>query len=96
MPNIFTRIFGFPILLDRLADKDAQIVSLKVEIQELRDRLFQRHGLAPSGEQVQQPHVAVPAYLTGRQRLRRLVEQPLVSAELSEDDEAQIRGSLTQ
>ena len=94
MPNIFTRIFGFSLLLDRLADKDAQIVSLKVEIQELRDRLFQRHGLPASGEQPQ-PHVAIPAYRTGRQRLRDRVT-PALTSELSAEDEKAIEESLTQ
>lgn len=82
------------MLLQRLADRDAQIVSLKVEIQELRDRLFQRHGLPVSGEQ-SQPHVAIPAYLTGRQRLRAMVTPPVVG-ELSEDEKQQIESSLTQ
>lgn len=94
MPNIFIRIFGWSVLLERLADRDMQIVNLKTRVSDLEDRLFQRHGMMPSGEQSSQPHVAVPAWLTGRQRLHRMVE-PKVNL-LTEEDEKMLEGSLTQ
>lgn len=90
--NIFTRIWGFPILLDRLADKDAQIVSLKVEIQELRDRLFTKHGYTPVGEKVTVGHI--PPYRSGRQRLKDMVE-PRIGL-LSPEEQKVIEESLTQ
>jgi len=95
--NIFTRIFAYPILeremSARIADKDAQIVSLKVEIQELRDRLFNKHGMVTTtGTVTAGPHI--PHYLTGRQRLRKMVEP--VNAQLTPEDERRIEESLTQ
>lgn len=92
-----TRIFGYDMLLERLADRDMQIVNLKTRVSDLEDRLFQRHGMMPSGEQLQQSHIAVPPYMTGRQRLRKLVEPNIVAQEpLTPEEEAQIRESLTQ
>lgn len=99
MPNIFTRIFAYPILerelSNRIADRDAQIVSLKVEIQELRDRLYMRHGFVPSGEKATSvPGKIVPPYRTGRQRLKDMVT-PKVEL-LSDEDHRMIEESVTQ
>lgn len=89
-----TKIFSYDTLLARLADRDAQIVSLKVEVQELRDRLFLKHGYTASGD-VQQPLQATPPYRTGRQRLHDMVRQSVVG-QLSAEDEKMIEGTLTQ
>ena len=94
MPNILTRIFGYSMLLERLADRDAQIVSLKVEVQELRDRLYIKHGLAPSGAPVAVTGAVIPPYRTGRQRLKDMVT-PQISS-LSPDEERMIEESITQ
>lgn len=94
--NIFTRLFAYPILerelMNRLADRDAQIVSLKVEVQELRDRLYAKHGYVASGEKLM-PSPPVP-YRTGRQRLRDMVTPPI--EKLSREEEQMIEESLTQ
>jgi len=91
--NFLARIFAYPILMERLADKDAQIVSLKVENQELRDRLFMVRGVPTSGQQTSS-HPVVAPYRTGRQRLRDMVE-PKIN-QLSREDEQMIEDSLTQ
>lgn len=99
MPNIFTRLFAYPILerelTNRIADRDKQIVSLQVEVQELRDRLYVRHGFVPSGQSVDigKP-VLIPPYRTGRQRLNDLVKP--ATEMLTPEDEQQIEQSLTQ
>lgn len=98
--NIISRIFCYPILerelLNRIADRDTRIVSLQVENQELRDRLYVRHGFVPSGQPIEIGKPAlVPAYRTGRQRLREMITPPAV-ASLSAEEEAQIKESMTQ
>lgn len=97
--NIISRMFAYPILerelCNRLADKDAEILRLSIEVQELRDRLFLRHGMVPSGEKVtSQVGQPLPPYRTGRRRLRDMVT-PAVSV-LSEEDQATIDATLTQ
>lgn len=99
MPNIFVRLFAYPILerelSNRIADRDAQIVNLKVEIQELRDRLYMRHGFVPSGEKATSvPGKIIPPYRTGRQRLRDMVE-PKVGL-LTAEEEQRLEESVTQ
>lgn len=100
MPNIFTRIFAYPILerelLNRLADRDTQIVSLKIENQDLKDRLYMKHGFVPSGQSIDIGKPAhVPPYRTGRQRLREMVMPP-VAATLTEAEQRIIEESVTQ
>lgn len=100
--NIFTRLFAYPILerelSARIADRDAEIVHLRIEVQELRDRLFLKSGLLPSGQSASASMGAVvPAYRTGRQRLRDMVTPPLVSeTELTAEEQRQIDDHLTQ
>lgn len=98
MPNIFVRLFAYPILerelMNRIADRDAQITSLKVEVQELRDRLFMVRGVPVGGQVSNSTGVVLPPYRTGRQRLRDMVT-PAVSI-LSREDEENIEKSLTQ
>lgn len=94
--NIFSRIFAYPILerelLNRIADRDAQIVSLKVRIGELENRLFMVRGLPVQGETPKKTHI--PQYRTGRQRLKDMMKVPVT--ELTAEEEAQIKDSLTQ
>lgn len=101
MPNFITRIFAYPILerelLNRLADRDKQIVSQQVELQELRDRLYIRHGFVPSGQSVDIGKPAyIPAYRTGRQRLKDMVKPGVTSESLTAEEEKQIQDSMTQ
>lgn len=101
MPNIFTRILAYPIiereLSNRIADRDAEIVQLRIEVQELRDRLYLKHGLPPSGQQMSARGSVLPSYLTGRQRLRKLVTPPIVSeVELTAEEQRVLDESLTQ
>lgn len=99
LPNIFTRIFAYPILerelSNHIADRDKQIVSLKVEIQELRDRLYMRHGFVPSGEKTtSMPGKIIPPYRTGRQRLKDMVTPKVES--LTAEEEKRLEESVTQ
>lgn len=99
MPNIFVRLFAYPILerelMNRIADRDAQITSLRIEVQELRDRLFLVRGVPTSGAQVTgATGTTIPAYRTGRQRLREMIT-PQVGI-LTAEDEKTIEDSLTQ
>ncbi len=98
--NIFSRGIAYPILerelLNRLADRDAEIVNLRTRISDLEDRLFMVRGVPPKGAEIPTGKAAyIPTYRTGRQRLRDMVKQPVVET-LSEEEEAQIRDSLTQ
>lgn len=97
--NIISRMFCYPImereLLNRLADRDAQIVSQQVRIEDLENRLFMVRGVPVKGEDVKIGKPAyIPTYRTGRQRLRDMVKPDVVP--LSSEEEAQIRDSLTQ
>lgn len=84
------------LLLDRVADKEAEITSLKVRVEDLENRLFMVRGVPVKGAEIPTGKAAyIPTYRTGRQRLRDMVKQPVIET-LSEEDEAQIRDSLTQ
>lgn len=98
--NIISRVFCYPILerelLNRIADRDSQIVSLKIENQDLKDRLYMRHGFVPSGQSIDIGKPAqVPPYRTGKQRLRDMVTPPAV-APLSAEEQRIIEESVTQ
>lgn len=102
MLNIFVRLFAYPILerelSNRIADRDLEITHLRVEVQELRDRLFMVRGVPTSGQSTA-PSLGqiIPAYKTGRQRLREMVTPPLVAeVHLSEEEQRMIDESLTQ
>jgi len=99
--NIFSRIFAYPILerelLNRIADRDRQIVSQQIRIEDLESRLFLSRGLPVKGEINVGMAAVVPSYRTGRQRLRKMVTPPLVTEEkLTAEEEKQIAESLTQ
>lgn len=84
---MLSRIFGYPILLERLTDKEREIDRLIVENRELRDRLFIKHNLPVSALDLSQPHSKgepLTGYTTKRQRLKALIEDrepPLLSKE---------------
>lgn len=97
--NIISRIFCYPILerelTNRIADRDTQIVSLKIEVQELRDRLFLVRGVPAGGSSLSSSQAQiVPSYMTGRQRLRKLVT-PQVGL-LTPEEEKVLEESVTQ
>lgn len=99
--NIVSRLFCYPVmereLLNRIADRDKQIVSQQIEIQELRDRLYMRHGFVPSGQPIEAGKPAhIPAYRTGRQRLNDLVKEEVIAPPLTPEEEKQIADHLTQ
>ena len=98
--NIISRMFCYPImereLLNRIADRDATIVNQRIRIKDLENRLFMARGLPVKGAEINTGKPAyIPTYRTGRQRLRDMVT-PTVTTELSAEEEAQIRDSLTQ
>ncbi len=99
MFNPFTRLFAYAILerelTNRIADRDVVINELKAENLELRNRLFVRFGLPVSGQDLNIGKLAmIPAYRTGRQRVRDSVTPPIVT--LSAEDEKAIEQTLTQ
>lgn len=98
--NIISRIFCYPILerelTARIADRDRQIVSQQVRIEDLENRLFMVRGVPVKGAEITTGKPAhIPTYRTGRQRLRDMVK-PTVTATLTEEEEKQIEDHLTQ
>lgn len=99
--NIISRMFCYPILerelSNRIADRDAIIVSQQIRIEDLENRLFMVRGVPVKGADVTPSKATyIPAYRTGRQRLSDMVKPQVVAGELSAEDEAQIRERLTQ
>jgi len=96
--NIISRMFCYPLLeqvaAERIADRDREIVSLKLRVEELENRLFMVRGLPPKGEITTGKPAYVPPYRTGRQRLRDMVTPQI--EKLTEEEEKQIADSLTQ
>lgn len=82
------------LLLDRVADRDAEIVNLRVRIDDLENRLFMVRGVPVKGDVSIGKPAYIPTYRTGRQRLRDMVS-PKVET-LTAEEEEQIKNSLTQ
>ncbi len=83
-------------LLNRLADRDSEIVNLRVRVNDLENRLFMVRGVPVKGADIPTGKPAhIPVYRTGRQRLRDMVKEPVIKS-LTPEEEEQIKNSLTQ
>mgnify|MGYP001586759505 FL=1 len=85
---IFNRIFGYPILEQRLEDKDKEISRLIEENKELRDRLFIKFGLPVLGQEVITSKAApMDGWKSKKDRLKDFInsKQPLI-ATLSDEE----------
>lgn len=99
--NIISRMFCYPVmereLTNRIADRDVQIVSQQVRIEDLENRLFLVRGVPVKGEDIKIGKPAyIPAYRTGRQRLNDMAKPTVVAEPLTADEEKQIQDSMTQ
>jgi hypothetical protein len=98
--NIISRMFAYPILerelTNRIEDRDKIIAEKDERIAELETRLFIRFGLPPSGVDLSgtTKGTMIPAYRTGRQRVREMVTPPVVT--LSAEEEKMMDDVMTQ
>jgi hypothetical protein len=90
--NWMARIFGWA---DRLADKQTEIDRLLVENRELRDRLFIKHSLPLSGQDLTKlPNIeSITGWKPKRERMKDFLNSqiPLIAPALNDEDLKSLR-----